>query len=461
MSCPRIVIGGAESGVGKTSLTLAMVAALRRRGLKVQTFKVGPDFLDPTHLSVASGRPCYNLDGWMTGRDYVLRLFSRATADADFAVIEGVMGLFDGADADTIKGSTAEIARWLKAPVVLVVNVHGMARSFAALVAGFSRFERGVRICGVIANHCGSERHALGLQDSLKARNLPPLAGEVPRGGLPSLESRHLGLVTADGGILSAAVLERLAASFEQHVRVEDLLATAGREEIRRAAAKDEKGGAPGVRLGIARDGAFHFYYQDLFDELERRGCRLCFFSPLADRGLPAGVQGLIFGGGYPEVHAEALAANKAMKEDIRRFARAGRPVYGECGGLMYLSRGIETKDGRRHPMIGLLPVWTRMLDRIKTLGYVEATLQRDSLWGREGDILRGHEFHYSELAAAPEEDWRPLYALRARRSEVPRDEGFQQGRLAASYAHLHLASRPKAVDHFLRCCGGFILEKK
>jgi len=163
MACPRIVIAGVESGVGKTSLTLAAVAALRRRGLKVQAFKVGPDFLDPTHLTVASGRPCYNLDGWMTGKDYVLRLFARTTADADFAVVEGVMGLFDGADADSIRGSTAEIARWLKAPVVLVVNVHGMARSVAALVAGYSRFERGVNICGVIANHCGSERHARGI----------------------------------------------------------------------------------------------------------------------------------------------------------------------------------------------------------------------------------------------------------------------------------------------------------
>lgn len=175
MTCPRIVIGGTQSGVGKTSLTLAIVAALRRCGLRVQTFKVGPDFLDPTYLALASGRPCYNLDGWMMGREYVLRLFLRATEGADIAVIEGVMGLFDGADTTTLEGSTAEIAKWLKAPVVLVANVQGMARSLAALVSGYSRFEKGVKICAVLANRCGSERQASWLRDSLKARTLPLL----------------------------------------------------------------------------------------------------------------------------------------------------------------------------------------------------------------------------------------------------------------------------------------------
>lgn len=461
MACPRIVIAGAESGAGKTSLTLAAVAALRRRGLRVQAFKVGPDFLDPTHLTVASGRPCYNLDGWMTGKDYVLRLFARTTDDADFAVVEGVMGLFDGADADSIRGSTAEIARWLKAPVVLVVNVHGMARSVAALVAGYSRFERGVNICGVIANHCGSERHARGIRDALKARNLPPLLGAVPRGGLPALESRHLGLVTADGETLSESVVGGLAAAFERNVQVEKFLRSAAREEVRVAAARERglQAVPRGVRLGIARDGAFHFYYQDLFDELERRGGILHFFSPLADRRLPAGIQGLIIGGGYPEEYAEELAANRDMLSGVREFVRSGRPVYAECGGLMYLSGGIEATDGRRYPLAGLLPVWTRMLGRLKRLGYVEATLNGDSLWGRKGETLKGHEFHYSELiptgGRAPESaKWRPLYTLRSRRDGRPVNEGFRLGRTEASYVHLHLASRPSAVDRFLSCCG-------
>lgn len=454
MNCPRIVIGGTESGVGKTSLALAMVAALRRRGLKVQTFKVGPDFLDPTHLTVASGRPCYNLDGWMTGKDYVLHLFSRTAADADFAVIEGVMGLFDGAYADSIEGSTAEIARWLKAPVVLVADVHGMARSFAALVAGFSRFERGVDISGVIANHCGSDRHASGLGDALRSRNLPPLLGAVPRGGLPELQSRHLGLVTADGEMLAPPVLERLADAFERSVQVDELLKSAVGKEIQTAAAEEqERKSAKEVLLGVALDKAFHFYYQDLFDELERRGCRLLFFSPLTDERLPEGIRGLILGGGYPEEFAAHLAANTAMIGEIRNFSLSGRPVYGECGGLMYLSRGIETRDGNRHPMAGILPVWTRMLDRIKTLGYVEAVLTGDSLWGLRGDILRGHEFHYSELETEAGMSWRPVYSLKARRSDQPVNEGFQRGRTVASYVHLHLASRPAALGRFIQCC--------
>ncbi len=460
MTCPRIVIGGVQSGVGKTSLALAAVAALRRRGLRVQTFKVGPDFLDPTYLALASGRPCYNLDGWMMGREYVARLFARAVVDADFAVIEGVMGLFDGADAATLEGSTAEIAKWLKAPVVLVANVHGMARSLAALVGGYAGFEKGVKVGGVIANQCGSERHAAWLKDSLAARPLPPLLGAVPRGALPELPSRHLGLVTADGRTLPLAAVDRLAEAFERHVAVEGLIRAAGQSKLvtvrpPQIGAEGTGAAAKGVPLGVARDAAFHFYYQDLFDELASRGCRLRFFSPLTDSRLPRGIRGLLLGGGYPEEHAEVLSANDAMISAIRKFAASGRPVYAECGGLMVLSAGIETREGKMYPMAGLLPAWTRMLDRRKSLGYAEVVLKTDSLWGAKGNVLRGHEFHYSELKEQPQGAWKPLYDLKGRRSSASVSEGFQLGRVAASYVHLHLASRPAAMDRFLRCCGG------
>ena len=207
--CPTLVIAGTHSGSGKTSLTLALARALARRGLRVQTFKAGPDFLDPTYLALASGRPCYNLDGWMAGQDHVRGLFERAAADADCALVEGVMGLFDGADAAGDEGSTAEIARWLDAPVLLVVNVHGMGRSIAALVKGFTSFAPEIRFAGVVANHCGSERHAAWLADSLRAADLPPLVGAIPRGAFPELAHRHLGLVTADRGELPDGPLRR------------------------------------------------------------------------------------------------------------------------------------------------------------------------------------------------------------------------------------------------------------
>ncbi|MDQ5987229.1 MAG: Hydrogenobyrinate a,c-diamide synthase [Syntrophus sp. SKADARSKE-3] len=458
MICPRIVIGGAGSGVGKTSLCLAMVSALRRRGLVVQTFKVGPDFLDPTYLAMASDRPCYNLDGWMMGKRYILNLFKRATEGADIAVIEGVMGLFDGADPATLEGSTAEIAKWLKAPVVLVVNSHGMARSIAALVKGYAGFERGVRICSVLANQCGSERHALWMKDALRAADLPPLLGAVPRGALPPLPSRHLGLVTADRSNLSGTAIEEFAEAFTRHVSVEQVVKVAGKRKLAVEEEPKRKIFSKVVHIGIARDEAFHFYYRDLIDELELRGCKVSFFSPLADECLPEGIHGLVLGGGYPEEHAATLATNKRMLSAIAGFAISGRPVYAECGGLMYLSAGIRTAAGDQYSLTGLLPAWTQMLGHRKALGYVEVSLNEDSLWGSKGQTLRGHEFHYSELDGDPSDnsdDWRPLYTLRRRRSDAMEKEGYMRDRVTASYVHLHHASQPAAIDHFVRSCGG------
>ncbi len=508
--CPTLVIAGTCSGSGKTSLALAITRALVRRGLRVQTFKVGPDFLDPTYLALASGKPCYNLDGWMSGREYLEQLFGRAVADADLAIVEGVMGLFDGADPETDEGSTAEIARRLDAPILLVVNVHGMARSLAALVKGFSSFEPDLCFAGVVANHCGSERHAAWLADSLRAEGLPPLLGAVPRGAFPGLTSRHLGLVTANSEHLSEAVLDALAEALERHVLLERLFpglrlepltsqgilfpqgkscagqatgkerATRGLEaghaayplpgdcqldlfseweEAKTPAAPPpvpKSGPTVRLRVGVARDAAFHFYYQDLFDALAVAGCEVVFFSPLAEDRLPEGLSGLVIGGGYPEAHAAALSANSGMLAAIRAYAASGRPLYAECGGLMYLSEGLEA-DGRFHPFLGILPVRTQMLARKKTLGYIEVTLREDSLWGPRGAILRGHEFHYSELVGDPSADgaWRRVYDLRRRRSERNEAEGFQKGAILASYTHLHHASRPGSVDCFLRICGG------
>ncbi|MEW6356537.1 MAG: cobyrinate a,c-diamide synthase [Planctomycetota bacterium] len=455
--CPRIVIAGAHSGVGKTSLSLALVHALKRRGLRVQTFKVGPDFLDPSYLALASGRPCYNLDGWMTGRKYVCRLFARATADADAAIIEGVMGLFDGADPATSEGSTAEIARWLAAPVLLVVNAHGMARSLAALVRGYVDFDPDLRFAGIIANQCGSERHADWLAESLRVASLPPLLGAIKRDSLPTLSSRHLGLVTADPGNVTSETLAELAAGLERQAAVEDILRRSREAPPLpfSARAADAPTLPKRIRLGVARDRAFHFYYPDNLEALERQGCELVEFSPLRDEVLPPGIDGLYFGGGYPEEHAEELAGNRAMIEVIRRFATDGKTVYAECGGLMCLTEGIETLDGKRHALVGLLPAWSRMLDRKKRLGYVEATTTEPSLWGPKGTVLRGHEFHYSELLADPAGDpaWKTIYRLKRRRSDEEAAEGYQRGRTLASYVHVHFASAPGLVESFVEAC--------
>ena len=454
MNCPRIVIGGVSSGVGKTSLSLALTAALRRRGFRVQTFKVGPDFLDPTYLALASGRPCYNLDGWMTGREYVQNLFARASRDADVAVIEGVMGLFDGSAPDSSAGSTAEIARWLDAPVLLVANVHGMARSLAPLVKGFVSYEEGLRIGGVIANHAGSARHETWLARSLAASSLPRLVGAVPRGALPVLSSRHLGLITADRQRLPALTLEELADAFERHVSLEKIIRIAQETVPLSDLPQRERPRGKRLHLGVARDDAFHFYYQDLFDELEAAGCTLEFFSPLKDPALPKNIDALYVGGGYPEEYAAELSLNRTLCEDIKRFAASGRSVYAECGGLIYLSRSIIARDHCDYGMVGLLPATTRMLDRKSVLGYVEVTLKANSLWGKKGSLFRGHEFHYSGLVSSPAglEDWQSIYALKRRRNGKDVEEGFQRGAVLASYIHLHLASHPEAIRHFISC---------
>ena len=438
-------------------MTLALVAVLKRKGYRVQTFKVGPDFLDPSYLSLASERPCYNLDGWMSNRDYVQDLFIRTAQGADISVIEGVMGLFDGADPTTSEGSTAEIARWLGAPILLVVDAQGMARSLAAIVKGYLDFESGLEISGVMANRCGSAKHIEWLAQSLKTSSLPPLIGGVPLGSFHPLASRHLGLVTADARNLSTEIMAQLALAMEKYSSVDEVVKIAREAPPLPTSSLREKPDLPRrVRIGIAYDSAFHFYYQDLMDELAAAGGELIHFSPIHDSQLPGGLQGLYFGGGYPEEHAEALAANKRMLADVRQWAASGRPIYAECGGLMYLGRKLATLDGREHSLVGLLPATTRMLNRRKVLGYVEITLRKDSLWGARGKIMRGHEFHYSELTSkvVGKQKWESVYRLRRRDVASSRYEGFQRGRILASYAHLHLASHPEAIKRFLSLCG-------
>lgn len=456
---PRVLIAGTGSGVGKTTVTVALLRALARRGLAVRAFKVGPDFLDPTYLSIASGHPCHNLDGWMMGTAHTAALFERASRGADLAVVEGAMGLYDGASPAQLEGSSGEIAQLLAAPVVLIAGAHGMSRSFAAQVRGYVGFEPGVEVAAVIANHAGSARHAAGLAESLAAAGLPPLLGAIPRGAFAALPSRHLGLVTASRGLLGEEALDALANALERHVDVKALITLA------HAAAPRPWGGdlpaAPGpaaerLRLGVPFDEAFHFYYADSFAALEEAGFELVRFSPLREGGLPAGLAGLYLGGGYPEAFAAELAANEAMRGAVGAFAESGRPVYAECGGLMYLSQAIAGVDGRRHPMCGVLPCGTRMLERRKMLGYVEVELTEDSLWGAAGDVARGHEFHYSELEGDPTTaaGWRSAYRILRSRGGGPEREGFTNGTVLASYAHLHLASRPGLARWLRRRCG-------
>ena len=451
---PRLMIAGAHSGVGKSTITLALVAALRQRGLKVQTFKVGPDYLDPGHLAHVSGRPCFNLDGWMTDKKYVTELFCTAAADADISLIEGVMGLFDGSRSDSLRGSSAEIAAWLKTPVALVVNTHGMARSIAALIKGYNEFDPNIKLAGVLANQCGSPSHATLLDKALQSSDQPPLLGAIRRDSLPTLASRHLGLVSATEHRLDDQTITELVAAAENQINIDLLLNSARLLEplpqhsvVPTASESNVK-----VRLAVARDEAFQFYYADLFTALKRQGCLAVPFSPLHDTHMPEDVDGLYLGGGYPEINAQALTQNREMLQSVRAFCDSGKPVYAECGGLIYLAQGVEHEQ-QRFPLVGTLPVWTQMLNKRKALGYVEVTLQHDSLFGQQGENFRGHEFHYSELIepAADQNGWQAAYQLKQNRTGNIRAEGYQKGNIIASYAHLHLASRPTALTHFIK----------
>ena len=456
MATSRIIIAGTGSGVGKTSLSLALVRALTRRGLRVQTFKVGPDFLDPTYLALASGRTCYNLDSWMCGKDYVQQVFQRASAQADIAVIEGVMGLFDGASPDTSTGSTAEIAKWLNAPVLLVVDAKGAARSVGAVIKGFDTFEPDIHIAGVIANRVGSARHSHWLAETISSAKLPPLLGCIPINSLPSLPSRHLGLVTANAETLSPTLLDALADALEKHINIEAILKLAhSAPPLPTVAAA-----APvivstdtchPVTIGIASDAAFHFYYPDNLECLAAHGARLVHFSPLKDHQLPESLDALYLGGGYPEEFAETLARNVGMMDSIRKFSDARGTISAECGGLMMLSHSIETLDGSIHPMADLLPFRTRMCTKRQSLGYTEVVLNGDTMWGTNGSRLRGHEFHYSEIVeSTADADWKPAYQVHYRRESKPILSGVQRGRILAGYVHLHFAAHPDAVRSFL-----------
>lgn len=473
MTKPAILIAGTGSGVGKTSITLGLVAALKQRGLTVQTFKVGPDFLDPTWLSLASGRPCYNLDSWICGKKYLCELFAKKSADADIAVIEGVMGLFDGASPVNAEGSSAEIARWLGLPVLLVLDSHGVARTLAATVSGFCNFEAGVNIAAVIANRSGSDRHADWLAQSLSASSLPPLAGAIPRNSLPPLPGRHLGLVTATDSLMTQELLQQLADQIEKHINLDLVLELAAdnhnlptipppdhRGEDRVNLADPPQTALNKVRIGIAKDEAFHFYYQDDLETLTDCGAELVFFSPIHDKALPPDLDGIWLGGGYPELYAARLSLNSGMLADIRGFIASGGPLYAECGGLIYLSRKIELLDGVYHPLVAALPLDTRMLPRRKALGYVEVTLQQDTLLGKAGLVLRGHEFHYSEVVEPADTGLKKPYRTSARNRDKGVEAGYQDRNLLASYIHLRLAAHPESAAEYIKTCRSYHARK-
>lgn len=428
----RLLVTALASGSGKTTVSLALALAFRAKGLRVQAFKVGPDYIDPTHLARATGRPVRNLDGFFLKPAGLLEVFQRGIRGSDLALIEGVMGFFDGKDPLGRVGSTLQVARLLKAPVVLVVDASGMAGSIAALALGFRRLARGVRLAGVVANRVGSHRHAEILKEALTARGIPFL-GYLPKDPALALPERHLGLVLAqevalpEEALLKAAQGLDLEAILKVAASAPPLVAPTGLFPEKRPKV---------AALALAQDEAFNFYYPEALELLEALGLDLIPFSPLSDPKLPPGVGGVYLGGGYPELYAQALSENRALREELRRFKGV---IYGECGGYMYLAQALRTEKGR-FSMLGLVPGEAVMAQR-PILGYREVVALRASPVARKGMVAKGHEFHYSRLDL-PGNAWRQKGGHQT--------EGYTDGRILGSYIHLYFPAKLALAERFV-----------
>ena len=437
---PRLVIAGTSSGAGKTTIATGLLAALTKRGIRATGAKVGPDFIDPSYHALASGRPGRNLDAFLSGPELIAPLFRHGSAGAELAIVEGVMGLYDGASGRGELASTAHVAKLLEAPVVLVVDAAAMARSVAAIVHGYASFDPDVNVAGVILNRVGSPWHATLLREALEPLGIPVL-GTVPRDADVATPERHLGLVpVAEREPHARPTIDRLGAAVAEHCDLPALLALARTApEVpgeRWTLEPDPDAPLPTARIAVAAGPAFSFHYEENLELLRAHGAELVGFDPLTDEALPERTDALLLAGGFPEVFGEELSANAALRAEIALFARRGRPVLAECGGLLYLAAEL---DGRR--MCGVLPARARMGERL-TLGYRSATAVADHDVWRRGTEVRGHEFHLSTVDPAAGEA--PAWMLRARSAE--RVEGWVAGGVHASYLHTHWAATPEVA---------------
>ncbi|MFF2408429.1 cobyrinate a,c-diamide synthase [Streptomyces sp. NPDC058092] len=454
MNVPRLVIAAPSSGSGKTTVATGLMAAFAGRGLAVSAHKVGPDYIDPGYHTLATGRPGRNLDAYMCGPELVAPLFAHGARDCDLAVVEGVMGLYDGASGQGELASTAQVAKLLRAPVVLVVDASSQSRSVAALVHGFASWDPQVRIGGVILNKVGSQRHEVLLREALDESGVPVL-GVLRRAEQVAVPARHLGLVPVaerrgDAVGAVAAMADRVRAGCDlDAVMALARSAPAVPGEAWDAVEAVGAGGAGKPDLGsgvvaVASGAAFTFSYAEQTELLAAAGAEVVPFDPLRDEVLPEGTRGLVIGGGFPEVYAPELSANEPLRKAVAELAASGAPVAAECAGLLYLARSL---DGL--PMCGVLDAEGLMSERL-TLGYREAVAVSDSVLAAPGTRVRGHEFHRTVLE--PGAGAEPAWGLHQPERRV---EGFVQQGVHASYLHTHGASAPGMARRFVERCKG------
>ena len=449
---------------------------------------MGPDFIDPGHHRALTGRISRNLDSWMLKDEFNRRVFARGCRGGDVAVVEGVMGLYDGFSGTSEAGSTAQMAKLLGLPVILVVDARSMARSAAAIVQGFENFDPDLTFAGVIFSKTGSPRHYEYLKEAVESTCSMPCLGHMPRNEKIVLPERHLGLVTTDEHLLSPQVIRELISMVEKNTRISQLVrelpdVVSADEDVDETGSPDSfvspsifpggtgsGAGSPAgqssspetapISIAVARDKAFCFYYQENLEILEGAGANITFFSPLEDDHLPPGIQGIYFGGGYPELFGEELSANSTLLAEVREKSLDGMPIYGECGGFMYLCASLTNADAdKRYPMTGCFPFSVTMSGRLRALGYREISVKHDTLVGREGEVLRGHEFHYSALEEPlPQEpSIDRVYEVAKRGSKGVFADGYQKDNTLGSYLHIHFGSMEKAGQRFVDACRGYI----
>ena len=445
MKIPRIVLAGATSGVGKTSITCSIIYALQKRGFSVQPFKVGPDYIDPSYLTTISKNDTYNLDVWLMGQKQVLDSFV-SHSNSDISVIEGVMGYYDGFEGNSNYASTHHIASITKSPVILVLDASKTARSIGATALGFQKFHRNSRIVGIILNKIGSKKHEILCRDALEKTKLP-IIGVIPKNPILNLESRHLGLISTYDNKILKNKLEKTSKIISESLDVDKIIKIIKNPislpKIIKNNYKKTK-----VKIAVALDNSFNFYYDDNLNALRREGASLTFFSPIKDKKIPK-CDGLYIGGGFPEILGNDLAKNQIMKKSIKKLSEDNFPIYAECGGLMYLTKSI-TNNNKKYKMVGLFDAETTMTKKMR-LNYTKGKLSSKNILSDSLHGFRGHEFHYSQLESVSS-DSKFAFNLEIGEGIKNHQDGLIQNNTLASYGHLYFDSSNYA-EIFVKNC--------
>lgn len=454
----RIMIAATSSGIGKTTLSLGLMAAFKRRGLEVQPFKVGPDYIDPGFHRLVTGNPSYNLDSWMLEEDVLRFLFYKNMQGKDIGIIEGVMGLYDGIGVERqALGSSAHISKILKAPVILVIDGSAMSSSAAAMVLGYKLYDLEVNIQGILINRVSGQSHYALLKEAIERDTNIKCLGYLPKDLNLSLNSRHLGLIPVEEVENFKEKVDLLADYIEKYLDLEKILQLSKKvkpvkfQKDYRASCLDY---GQGLTLGILKDKAFHFYYQDNIDLLMDMGIEIKWISPLEDDTLPKNLDGLYLGGGFPEVFANELQQNQIFRKSLYQALDLGLPAYGECGGLMYLTQEIQDLEGKNYDMVGFFPTQSMMTKRLQRFGYVEIET-------KDHIKTKGHEFHHSKIVE--NRLLKYYYEVRKKRGEETVKTwkcGLKRKNVLAGYPHIHFYSNTEFLKNFLKLCKNYHNKK-